>query len=94
MDELPMKLESPGTKTIIDGGIEMSTDKSHCQSTVVGANVFTERVCNRVLSGEKGHIVKGGFLKGRERYLSLKAAHPKLGSSDLAEEEDRRSSSQ
>lgn len=81
MNELPMKLESPRTETIIDSGIKMSPNRSHCKGTVVGANELAERVGNRVLVSEELHIVKGGFLKGWERYLSLIAAHPKLGSS-------------
>jgi hypothetical protein len=70
-----MELEDPWTTAVVNGVVQIATDRGHGERIVVGA----ELLANMVLSAEELRELLWDGMESREVDLSLQTAHAKLG---------------
>jgi hypothetical protein len=69
-----MELEDPWTTAVVNGVVQIATDRGHGERIVVGA----ELLANMVLSAEELRELLWDGMESREVDLSLQTAHAKL----------------
>jgi hypothetical protein len=79
VDELSMKPERIRSSTSVESVIQLATNRSHGKCIVVVANVLAKLLASIFSGSEELEELKRRALDRREVYLSLIAAHPKLG---------------
>src|SRR5260221_6049188 len=79
MCELSIKLEDPGTTTIIQGMIKLPSHRGHCQCIVVIANFFTKCPSSWIWIREEVIQLWRDWVKHGEGDLATIAACAKFG---------------
>jgi hypothetical protein len=69
-----MELEDPWTTAVVNGVVQIATDRGHGERIVVGAYMLA----NMVLSAEELRELLWDGMESREVDLSLQTAHAKL----------------
>jgi hypothetical protein len=75
--QLSMQLENPWPSTIIDRVIHLVTNRGHCQGIVVGVDVLSELLAERILATVESRQFMGKVMDMWKVDLSLEAAHAK-----------------
>jgi hypothetical protein len=74
-----MELEDPWTTAVVNGVVQIATDRGHGERIVVGTYMLAELLANMVLSAEELRELLWDGMESREVDLSLQTAHAKLG---------------